>query len=132
MSEISPDTNPAWRATRLYTRAAWALLLFIGLGYVTEVPAVSAVLDNFELTFFGRCVITGVIFLMVVVALTLWFAAIWYVRVSPDVVSSRTFKVCVLLWANFAGAFLYYWFAVHWRSSTRAAWKVPSRAPHER
>lgn len=55
----------------------------------------------------------------ILVALTLWGAAIWYAAVSPDVIVSRAAVIGVLVFGNIVAAFLYYWLMVHWRAGTR-------------
>jgi hypothetical protein len=116
------------RATRLYSRAAWAVLALILLGYAMYLPVVHSALAHAEDSAFGRFV-WGVFLLGAGLAmLALWGAAIWYACASDEVIFGRPILVAVLVLTNGVGAFFYYWCAVHWRSGTRIALRTPASA----
>ena len=116
------------RATRLYSRAAWAVLALILLGYAAYLPVVHRALANAEESALGRFAL-GVFLLGAGLAMiTLWGAGIWYACVSDEVIFGRPILVAVLVLTNGVGAFFYYWCAVHWRSSTRIALRPPASA----
>jgi len=109
------------RATRLYSRSAWVVLALILLGYATYLPSVSRALALAEESAVGRFALGALVVCVGLAMLTLWGGAIWYACVSSEVLVGRPFLVAVLVLTNCAGAFFYYWCAVHWRRATRLA-----------
>jgi hypothetical protein len=105
--------------------------LFVLLGWISQTALVESWLADFESSPVGPWAIGLVVFLAGLNMLLLWVAALWYVRTSPDVIVPRPLAMGALILTNFAGAFFYYWFAVHWRARTRAIRKevAPLSAP---
>ena len=118
---ISPQSVSERRATRLYSRAARVVLALILLAYAMYLPTVGTALARLDESSQGRSALSAILLGTALAMLTLWGAAIWYARVSSEVVASRLLVVAVLALTNVVGAFFYYWCAVHWRSSTRVA-----------
>ena len=118
---MTSQTISERRATRLYSRAAWIVSAQILLGFALYVPAASSALAQVNESSVGRAALATVLLGAAIATLTLWGAAMWYVRVSSEVFVSRPLLLAVLLLTHVVGAFVYYWCAVHWRSGTHTA-----------
>ena len=100
------QTDSERRATRLYSRLAWVALALILLGYATYLSPVSGALALAEKSAVGRFALGTFLLGATLATLVLWGAAIWYARVSSEVLIGRTFLVAVLVLTNVVGAFL--------------------------
>jgi len=108
------------RARQVLSVAAWAMLGWVALGYVSTIPAVDRWLTVFERTGVGR--VSEGLFLVVLglTGITLWVAAIWEALTSmPKGSVRRPFLLVVLVAGNFVAAFFYYFLHVFWRPEPR-------------
>jgi hypothetical protein len=94
--------------------SSWLLLIAVGVGYLTLIPAVDERLD----TNIVAVRIAETFFLATIgaAAITAWISAVWYAITSHKAKTGlpRELLVILLIATNFVGAFFYYFLSVYW------------------
>jgi hypothetical protein len=107
--------------------AAWLMLAWIAIGYVTALSAVDSWLLWIEGTRFGKGLIATAILLMGASAVFLWIAALRVAAERTERGSPGRFALFgVLILGNVVAAFFYYFLHVLWERVE------PSSAAHEK
>ncbi len=106
------------RAARtLLAVSAWALLVWIIVGYISTIPSIDHWLTAWEEAGAGRAVVTGVLCLFALTGFVLWYAAVRYAWLRhPDKRQAPVIWLIVwLLIGNIVAGFFYYFLSVVWR-----------------
>lgn len=109
MTELSTTANRADQARKVLSYAAWAMLLWVVVGYLSTVPAIDAALTAAEVIPAVRVAVGAFLIVVLVTALTLWGAALWHAISDPQRhLLPRVPLILLLTFGNFVAAFFYY------------------------
>lgn len=108
--------NPSVRVRGVLAAMAWATVAWIGVGYVSEVPSVSAWIDSATQSTVGRFIEGALLAAAAATLIGLWVSAVWYALITTPTRSARRLVLAtVLIAGNIAAAFIYYFAYVAWR-----------------
>lgn len=107
-------------ARRLFAIASWAMLGWLVVAFVSEVPSIEAQLGVADQTPMGHAAIAAGLIAVGLTMVAEWLTAVWYAIAEARAQrTTRPFLVAFLVWANFPGAFFYYFLYVLWQRPLR-------------
>lgn len=116
MAGLARTRDTTDKARTILAFAAWALVAWMVVGYLSLIPKFDAWLTMMETSAWVRVMVAACLVAAGVTAITLWVAAVWHAATDQQRHAvPRPLLIGTLLFGNVAAAFFYYFLFVHWQ-----------------